>query len=84
MSLDAVPGTLTSNAMTMVKFDVIVDWHERHRFLKFELPLDINADQATYEIAYGTLNRPTHKNTTWDAAKFEVCGHRFADLSEFG
>jgi alpha-mannosidase len=52
--------------------------------LKFEVPLDISSDQATYEIQYGVLQRPTHKNTTWDAAKFEVCGHRFADLSEFG
>ncbi|KAH9821763.1 family 38 glycoside hydrolase [Melampsora americana] len=84
ISLDAVPGSLKEDAMTMLRFDVIADWHERHRFLKFELPLDINADQATYEIAFGTLNRPTHKNTTWDQAKFEVCGHRFADLSEYG
>lgn len=84
ISLDAVPGSLKDDSMTMLRFDVIADWHERHRFLKFELPLDINADQATYEIAFGTLNRPTHKNTTWDEAKFEVCGHRFADLSEFG
>ncbi|OAV97592.1 hypothetical protein PTTG_01907 [Puccinia triticina 1-1 BBBD Race 1] len=84
ISLDAVPGSLKKDALSLVRFDTTVDWHEQHRFLKFEVPLDISSDQATYEIQYGVLQRPTHKNTTWDAAKFEVCGHRFADLSEFG
>ncbi|KAI0248419.1 glycoside hydrolase family 38 protein [Lactifluus subvellereus] len=65
-------------------FSAEVDWHERHEFLKFELPLDIHSDVATYETPWGHVQRPTHKNTTWDAAKFEVCGHKFADLSEYG
>jgi len=52
--------------------------------LKFELPLDINNTVATYESQFGWVQRPTHKNTTLDAAKFEVCGHKFADLSEYG
>jgi alpha-mannosidase len=65
-------------------FSAKVDWHERHEFLKFELPLDIHSDVATYETPWGHVQRPTHKNTTWDAAKFEVCGHKFADLSEYG
>ena len=37
-----------------------------------------------YDIQFGSLKRPTHKNTSWDAAKFEVCGHKWADLSETG
>lgn len=41
-----------------------------------ELPLDINRDVATYETQFGHVQRPTHKNTTWDAAKFEVWGHK--------
>ncbi|KAA1114831.1 Glycoside hydrolase, 38 vacuolar alpha mannosidase [Puccinia graminis f. sp. tritici] len=84
ISLDAVPGSLKKDALSLVRFETTIDWHEQHKFLKFEVPLDISSDQATYEIQYGVLQRPTHKNTTWDAAKFEVCGHRFADLSEFG
>ncbi|KAH9965647.1 glycosyl hydrolases family 38 N-terminal domain-containing protein [Russula compacta] len=67
-----------------ILFNAEVDWHERHEFLKFELPLDIHSDVATYETPWGHVQRPTHKNTTWDAAKFEVCGHKFADLSEYG
>ena len=44
--------------------------------LSVELPLDIHNDVATYETQFGWCQRPTHKNTTWDMAKFEVCGHK--------
>lgn len=65
-------------------FETEVDWNENRRFLKVEFPLDIHSDVATYETAYGWVQRPTHYNTSWDLAKFEVCGHKFADLSEYG
>ncbi|KAG9009030.1 Glycoside hydrolase, 38 vacuolar alpha mannosidase [Tulasnella sp. 427] len=73
-----------ANSRPYIRFDAKVDWHERHKFLKFELPLDIHSDIAYYECAFGWVSRPTHKNTTQEAAKFEVCGHRYADLCEFG
>jgi len=53
-------------------------------FLKVEFPLNVRNDVATYSIQYGNLQRPTHNNTSWDMAKFEVCGHHWADLSEYG
>ncbi|HEY3289103.1 MAG TPA: glycoside hydrolase family 38 C-terminal domain-containing protein, partial [Anaerolineae bacterium] len=59
-----------------------VEWHERHKFLKVEFPLDIRAEEATYEIQFGHLRRPTHVNTSWDIARFEVSAHHWADLSE--
>ena len=59
-----------------------VEWQERHKFLKVEFPLDLRAEEATYEIQFGHLRRPTHFNTTWDVARFEVSAHRWADLSE--
>lgn len=65
-----------------IDFDTEIDWHQTHQMLKAAFPMDINADKATYEIQYGTIQRPTHKNTSWDAMKFEVCAHKFADLSE--
>ncbi|KAI7852311.1 galactose mutarotase-like domain-containing protein [Circinella umbellata] len=65
-----------------LEFDNVVDWHEAHQFLKVEFVWDLVSDHATYEIQYGALRRPTHYNTTIDSAKFEVCGHKFADLSE--
>ncbi|EJD05282.1 glycoside hydrolase family 38 protein [Fomitiporia mediterranea MF3/22] len=84
ISLDAIPASVSPSSRPYFRFDAHVDWHERHQFLKFELPLNIHSDTATYESQFGWVQRPTHKNTTWDAAKFEVCGHKYADLSEYG
>ena len=67
---------------TRIDFETVADWHERHQMLKVAFPVDINSDKATYEIQFGTVERPTHKNTSWDAARFEVCAHKYADLSE--
>ncbi|KAF5391900.1 hypothetical protein D9757_001700 [Collybiopsis confluens] len=80
------PGiaTVKPGSRSMFRFDAEVDWRERHQFLKFELPLNIHNDNATYETQFGFVQRPTHKNTSWDMAKFEVCGHKYADLSEYG
>ncbi|KAI4519924.1 glycoside hydrolase family 38 protein [Schizophyllum commune Loenen D] len=84
ISLDAVPATTKADSRSFFRFDARVDWRQRHEFLKFELPLTIRSDVATYETQFGFVQRPTHKNTTWEMAKFEVCGHKYADLSEFG
>ena len=64
--------------------DTEVDWHERHRFLKVAFPVSVRSTRATYEIQHGHIERPTVANTSWDEARFEVCGHRWADLSEPG
>ena len=67
-----------------VDFVTEVDWHEDHKLLKVAFPVDVHARRATYEIQYGHVERPTHRNTSWDVARFEVCGHKWADLSEPG
>lgn len=67
-----------------IEFDFRADWHEKHIFLKTAFPVDVFSDKATYEIQYGSIERPTHKNTSWDAAKFEVCAHKWVDYSEPG
>ncbi|HMC51532.1 MAG TPA: glycoside hydrolase family 38 C-terminal domain-containing protein, partial [Acidimicrobiales bacterium] len=67
-----------------IEFHTEVDWHERHRFLKVAFPVAIHSSRATYEIQFGHLERPTHANTSWDVARFEVCAHRWADLGEPG
>ncbi len=63
-------------------FATEVEWHESHKFLKVEFPLALRAAAATYETQYGHVQRPTHFNTSWDLARFEVPAHRWADLSE--
>src|SRR5713226_6859148 len=61
-----------------------IDWHERQTLLKAAFPLAINSTRATYEIQFGSVERPTHRNTSWDVARFETCAHRWIDLSEGG
>ncbi|GAC1432664.1 MAG: alpha-mannosidase [Ktedonobacteraceae bacterium] len=61
-----------------------IDWHEHQTLLKAVFPLAINSTRATYEIQFGNVERPTHRNTSWDMARFEVCAHRWADVSEGG
>ena len=67
-----------------IDFETKIDWHEHHQILKAAFPLDILTNTATYEIQFGHVQRPTHENTFWDKAKFEVYGHKWADLSEPG
>ena len=61
-----------------------VDWHERRVLLRALFPLNVRSHEATSETMFGAQRRPTHGNTGWDAARFEVSAHRFCDLSEPG
>lgn len=65
-----------------IDFQTEVDFHERQQLLKAAFPVDVRTTYATYDIQYGNVRRPNHWNTSWDQARFESVGHRFADLSE--
>ncbi|RRD93525.1 alpha-mannosidase [Clostridiales bacterium COT073_COT-073] len=67
-----------------IDFETEIDWKEKQILLKAAFPVDIHAEKAVYDIQLGNVERPTHWNTSWDTAKFEVCGHKWADLSEYG
>ncbi len=67
-----------------VVFDTDIDWHEREKLLKAGFDLDVTADRSASEIQFGHVYRPTHTNTSWDAAKFEICAHRFVHVAESG
>lgn len=67
-----------------VDFRTTVHWRERHKLLKVAFPLDIVAAKAACEIPFGAIERPAHRNTSWEQAQFEVCAHRFIDYSEHG
>ena len=75
--------SLTASS-AFVEFATEVDWHETNRLLKVAFPVAVRSPRATYEIQYGHVERPTHENTSWDLARFEVCAHKWADLSEAG
>ncbi len=68
----------------MLYFDYDIDWHEHDLFVKAEYPVDVNAKNAAYDIQFSYIERPVHKNTLWDFARFECCGHKWADLSDNG
>ena len=65
-----------------IDFVTTVDWHEHQHLLKVQFPINVHTDEATFEIQYGNLTRKTHTNTSWDKARFESCGQKWADLSE--
>ena len=73
ISLGPTPG---------IRFDTWVDWREDEKMLKVAFPVAVSSPRATFEIQFGNVERPTHRNTSWDIARFEVCAHKWIDLSE--
>ena len=67
-----------------IDFETEADWHDHHQIIKAEFPLNVHAMSATFDVQYGHVTRPTHQNTSWDAAKFEVYAHKWVDVSECG
>ena len=65
-----------------IDFETDADWHEHHLLIKTLFDTDIHTNRATYNIQFGNVERSTTKNTSWDTARFEVLGHKYADLSE--
>ncbi|WP_066910494.1 alpha-mannosidase [Millisia brevis] len=61
-----------------------IDWHETRKLLKLAFPVDVHADRSAGEIQFGHVYRPTHSNTSWDFAKFEICAHRWVHVGEVG
>lgn len=68
----------------VVDCQLIADWNERETRVQFVLPTDVMARDAVCGIQFGHVRRPRHGNTSWDAAKFEVCAHRYVYVSEPG
>lgn len=64
-----------------VTFDTTVDWKETEKMLRTDFATCIHTDEVTCNIQYGSLKRPTHRNTSWEMTKFEVCAHKWIDLS---
>ncbi|MFF7837399.1 alpha-mannosidase [Streptomyces ossamyceticus] len=67
-----------------IDFETDIDWHEAEKFLKAGFPIDVRAAHSSAEIQFGHIQRPTHTNTSWEAARFEVSGHRWVHVGEPG
>ncbi|MCO4255001.1 alpha-mannosidase [Pseudarthrobacter cellobiosi] len=76
ITLDAGSGSLT--------ITTTVEWQESEKLLKLGFPLDVRADRSASETQFGHVFRPTHVNTSWEAAKFEICAHRWIHVAEPG
>jgi alpha-mannosidase len=61
-----------------------VDWHERETLCKVAFPLAVHAERSASETQFGHVHRATHTNTSWDAARFEICAHRWVHVAEPG
>jgi alpha-mannosidase len=68
----------------IIDIDNEIDWHESHILLKAAFPLAVQSDHATYEIPYGTIERSTKRDNTWEKAQFEVPAQQWADISGTG
>jgi alpha-mannosidase len=64
--------------------DTEVDWHEQEKLLKAAFPLDVKAERSAAETQFGHVYRATHTKTSWEAAKFEICAHRWIHVGEPG
>ncbi|WP_350351847.1 glycoside hydrolase family 38 C-terminal domain-containing protein [Microbacterium sp. A8/3-1] len=86
----ALGGSRITQALTLASggraldITTTVDWHERQKLLKLAFPFDVHTDRATSEIQFGHVHRPTHTNTSWDAARFETVAHRWVHVGEPG
>ena len=65
-----------------IEFVTKVDWKEHQTLLKVHFPVAVHTDEATFDVQFGNLTRKTHRNTSWDVARFESCGQKWMDLSE--
>lgn len=82
-------STLTQKAVLSANskrldFETVVDWNESHKMLRVSFPVNVLSNEFTSDIQYGMVKRPTHRNTSWDMAKFESVAHKFVDLSDNG
>ncbi len=65
-----------------IEFETHIDWKEHQTLLKVHFPVAVHTDEAAFDVQFGNLTRKTHRNTSWDVARFESCGQKWIDLSE--
>jgi len=79
---ELVQEIVLASGSNRLDFVTKLHWRETASMLRTQFPVDVHAEEATYEIQFGHLRRPTHRNTTWDLARDEVVAHKWADLSQ--
>ena len=77
-----IQDVMLESGSPRVNVNMQVEWHEKHILLKVAFPVSAHSDKATYEIPYGSVERPTTRNTPAEKAQFEVPAMRWADISD--
>ena len=72
------------NTIDRIDVNNQIDWHERRQLVKIAFPFDIHFAKTAFDIQFGNVERTLNTNTSWEKAKFEVCGHKWVDVSEYG
>ena len=67
-----------------IDLEIEADWYEKMNTLKLVFPTSISSNKVNCDIQFGHIERPTHRNTSWDMAKFEICAHKWIDIAEYG
>jgi alpha-mannosidase len=65
-----------------IDFKTKVDWKESNKMLRTSFPVNVYTNEVSCDIQFGTIKRPNHDNTSWDMAKYEICAHKYVDLSQ--
>ncbi len=65
-----------------IDFKTEVQWQESNKMLRTSFPVDVYATDATCDIQFGTIKRPLNRNTSWESAKYEICAHKWVDISQ--
>lgn len=71
-----------TDGSAQVRFDTQADWKESQKMLRTAFYTNIETDEVSCDIQFGSIKRPARRNTSWDMAKFEICAHKFVDLSD--
>ncbi|MGN6627069.1 MAG: alpha-mannosidase, partial [Tepidisphaeraceae bacterium] len=74
--------TVFHSTTPRVDFETLVDWQEKYQLLKASFGIAVQANYARHEMQFGHVMRTTHDNTSWDRAQFDVCAHKWTDISE--
>ena len=79
---ELVQDIVLTDGSRRIDFVTRLKWRETKSMLRTSFPVNIFSDTAIYEIQFGNISRPTHRNTTWELAKDEVPAQKWADLSQ--
>ncbi|RKP52909.1 alpha-mannosidase [Cohnella endophytica] len=77
-----VQKILLTSQSKRVDFESSVDWLENEKMLRASFPVRVFTDAVNCDVQFGHIKRPTHRNTSWDSAKDEICAHQWIDLSQ--